>query len=67
MEIKVKGIISDKVDVVISMNDIIEAINAMPMWIRIDYIKRILDEVRISDLDRDQELYFTNELKKLTK
>ena len=49
------------------MNDIIEAINALPMWIRVDYIKRILDEVRISDLDRDQELYFTNELKKLTK
>ncbi len=65
MEIKIKGIIPEKVDIVIDMDDVIDAINSLSMRNRVDYIKRILDDVRVSDLD--QELYFKNELKKLTK
>ena len=69
MEVKISGIIPEKVDVIIDREDIINWINALSMEYRWPIFKKILDKIKISELSYDQlqqiKTYLQTELKKL--
>ena len=69
MEVKIPAIIPDKIDAIIDADDIIKLINARPMKYRWNFVKKILDEIKISELTADQrqiiKKYLQTELKKL--
>ncbi len=69
METKIKGIIPDKVDVIIDSDDIINYINSLPMKHRWPVFIKIMDNIKISDLTDQQrqqiKTYLQTEQKKL--